>query len=751
MAEALTAFLLKESFYQISPPEGKLLYFTDKDPQVKSEELLSASEVDPRIPYPLLNPLQTLFYKLYRGGNALISSPTSSGKSLIAYLFMKNFEGRLLYTAPTKALVKEKAVELRAYYGRSVELRTGDSVLESFKEVKARVVVSTYEHLAYALRNSARWLEDVGAVVVDEVHQIVKRWMLEEIITACRRRDLPLLCLSATLPGLEELAQWMGAELVIKSAWRPVPLYREIRSLTEFRPVRRELEGESLVAGRLLSALYSLRQGGEQVILFVPKKSLGWKLLELAKEEKIGILNQTVPFEVEEEREPEIAFHNADVPKEEREEIEKAFRKGRLQTLIATQTMAYGVNLPADRVIILTRFFRKEGRLRSIPDNLDILQMEGRAGRLGIKKEGYSNLLVYGAKGKELEKELDRALERPLTTATMESSGDEALSFFLLLAHMYEGEEFENYLKNTYSFKRVGRERLSRIERFLRSHGYLEGYSPSQKGLFCIRTGIPPLSFEEFLRRKGLNLDPVSTIRPLLHMKKFDGLLNFLKGMEGFREDFQIVRAMLIPCGEECLKDNTDQLLFYTEGLTAKYPNIKNPPGEFSYLGTDALHLLRTLLEINRQGFYRFSTPELLQITHSLKYGISTEYSGLAGIKGIGHIRANLIKEVLKDLRIAPPEICSPVESLLETMESEKLWEPLLEKLMQYRRMNMERAKEELERIRRIFRNNRSGYMVDDRILLAYGLFTEGTSALKRTKRDLVELVVNELRRVRSS
>ncbi len=741
MAETLTAYLLKESLYSVNPPSGKLLYFTNRDNEVKSEELLRAVEVDPKIPYPFLNPIQTLFYKLYKGGNALVSSPTSSGKSLIAYLFMKNFEGRVVYVAPTKALVKEKAVEFRTYYGKSVEMRTGDSVLESYKEVRARVVVSTYENLAYAFRNFARWLQEVEAVVIDEVHQISKRWVLEEIITACKKRDLAMLCLSATLPGIEELSEWIDAKLVIKSAWRPVPLHREVMNLTQFKPIRKELEGEDLIAGRLLTALFSLKQRGEQVILFVPKKSLGWKMLELAKEEKIGIMNQTLPFEVEEEREPEIAFHNADIPKEEREQIEKAFREGKLQTLIATQTLAYGVNLPADRVIILAKFFRKQGKLRSIPDSLDILQMEGRAGRLGIREEGYSNLLVYGARDKDLQRELECALEKPFTTAIMEEAEDTALSFFLLLAHMYEGKNYENYLRNTYSFKKISKEKVERIEKFLRIHGYLEGYNLSQKGLFCVKTGIPPLSFEEFLRRKGLNLDPISTIRPLLHMKKFDGLYSFLKSSESFLEDLKIVRGMLLPCGEECFKDNTDQLLFYVEGLTVKYPNIKNPPGEFSYLGTDALHLLRNLMEINRHKFYRFSSIELLQIAHALKYGIKPEYSSIAGIKGIGHIRANIIKEVFKELNLEPPQIGVPVENFLEMVKREDFWELLLEKLAKYRKLNPDRAKEELQRIRKTFQNNRRGYMVDDKIILAYNLFLEGAVALKKTKRELIEAI----------
>ncbi len=742
MAKTLTAYLLKESFYQISPPNGKLFYRTDEDYETRSEELLRAEEIDPKIPYPLLNPLQTLFYKLYKCGNALIASPTSSGKSLIAYLFMKNSKGRLVYTAPTKPLVMEKVVELKRYYGKNVEMRTGDTVLESYKEVKAKVLVNTYEHLALSFRNSARWLEEVNAVVVDEVHMISKRWMLEEIITACKRKNLSLLCLSATIPSWEELARWIEARLVIISEWRPVPLNRNIHKLTDFEPIRKGITGKDLtIAGRLLNALFHLGKRDEQVILFVPKKEYGWKLLELAKEEKIGIMNQTLPFDVEEEREPEIAFHNADVPKEEREEIERAFREGRLRLLVATQTLAYGVNLPADRVIILTRFFKKEGKIKSIPDTLDILQMEGRAGRLGIKEEGYSDLLVYGARELKLEEELKTALQKPFTTALLEGGEKSLLSLLLLLAHLYEGENFEEYLRQTYSFKKLEKHKLEQSLSFLRNKGYLEGYKPSEKGMLCIRLGIPPVSFEEFLRRRALVLDPVSTIRPLLHMKKFDSLFSFLKERENFEEDYERVLGMLLPCGEECEHDNTHQLLFYTEGFTVRYPNLKNPPGEFSYLGTDALHLLKNLIEINKKGFYTLSTQEMLKVAHALKYGINPEYSSIAGIKGLGHIRANLIKNVLKELGIKPPKICTPVRDFFESIDSKEFWELLLEKYRECRSLDERKAESELEKLKTIFKNNLRGHMIDDKILLAYSLFVYGTDALKRKKRELIQEV----------
>jgi helicase len=109
--------------------------------------------------------------------------------------------------------------------------------------------------------------------------------------------------------------------------------------------------------------------------------------LRNCRQGKVGIFNQTLPFEVDEERPPEIAFHNADVPKEEREAIEREFREGNLRLLIATQTLAYGVNLPADRVLIMVRVF-KNRKWMCIPDELDLLQMGGQGRKVRAKGEG---------------------------------------------------------------------------------------------------------------------------------------------------------------------------------------------------------------------------------------------------------------------------------------------------------------------------------------------------------------------------
>jgi helicase len=751
--------VLESSRFSLNPPSGELVYKTPSG-RPRSAELVRGEEVDPRIPYRLLNPLQTLFYRKYRGGNALITAPTSAGKSLIAYLFIRDREGRKIYTAPTKALVYEKVLELRRILGRRIDVRTGD-IIEVYRPVTSDVVVSTYENLALALRNRLPWVEEVSAVVVDEIHHLMgtRGWVLEEMITYLLETGAEILGLSATLPGGMELARWIDAEVFIESLWRPVPLERRIIPLTEFREFTEPGNQEDRMAGRLVSALYELRRPGDQVIVFVHKKSVGWRMLELADRERIPVMNETVPFEKRTQGDPEIAFHNADVPKEEREEIEKAFREGRLPVLVATSTLAYGVNLPADTVLIGVRAFydRRERRWKIFPSQLDILQMEGRAGRLGIKDKGYSYILPYGAKPHTVEEEIRRRMEGELKPFIKESleegrlteDTERILSLFLLIGYLYEGENFRRFLRRTYSLKDLADDPvIEEVFEWLKETGYLEGGKLSEKALFCIRSGMSPLSYEEFLRRKVLGLDKPTVVRPLLFMKTFDGLYEFVRGGETFAEDDLYVRSKIAPCGHECFKDNTHQFIFYIEGLTFKYRNLQHPPGEFSYLGTDVLHLLRVLLDIRSFGDLNWSNREILEIAHSIKFGVSPEFSALGGIKGIGHVRANLLKRLLQEEGIKPPPVGAETDSFLELLRTHmgnSLEDRLLEILVRERlgEEGVERGRREVLQVIRRLEGNRGGFLVDDRILRTFALFLVGPEALRMRKRELLEVCLD--------
>ncbi len=738
--------VLKDSEFRLNPPSGKLVYKSVSG-SPKRVELIRAKEVDENLPYELLNPIQTLFLLTYTGKNALISAPTSAGKSLIAYLFLKGKEGKKIFAAPTRSLVYEKARELRELFKKKVEVRTGE-IIEIFKDTRSDIIVATYESLALALRNRVPWVEEAKGVVIDEIHQLMgnRGWVLEEIITFLLERNHEVLGLSATLPGAIELAKWIDAKLFIESKWRPVPLERKViplKDFQEFTSLPKKATQDEKFANKLLGALYTLKKPDEQIILFVHKKSVGWTLLELANREKIGIMNETTPFEKNEMDTTEIAFHNADVPKEEREAIEKAFREGKLPVLVATSTLAYGVNLPADTVIIGVRAFfdREQKKWKFFPELLDILQMEGRAGRLGIKEKGYSYILPYGVKEENLDKELTKKLGEPfkpyLKEVLLSNERLRVLSLFILIGFLYEGENFRKFLERTYSLRELAySERVEEVFNWLKDHGYIEGSRLSDKALFCVRSGMPPVNYEEFLRRKDIGLEPVIYVRPLLFTKRFDSLFDFVRRGETYEEDLAYIREKLLTCGYDCLKDNTEQFLFYIEGLTFKYRNIQIPPGEFSYLGTDVLHLIRNLLEIRKIGDIELTNEEILRLAHSIKYGITEEYASLGGLKGIGHMRANLLKRLLYEENLMPPKIGEPTEKFLSALHENfgsDLEEKLTEILVRDRfrdESHFQKAKSEAKKVINVLKGNEKGFLIDDRILIAFGIFLLGEKAI---------------------
>src|SRR5205085_3590899 len=113
------------------------------------------------------------------GSNVIVSTPTGSGKSLIAagaHFFALSARQaptardgrptRSFYTAPVKALVSEKFFDLCATFGTdNVAMLTGDASVNA----GAPIVCCTAEVLAnMALRDGAA--ADVGQVVMDEFH-----------------------------------------------------------------------------------------------------------------------------------------------------------------------------------------------------------------------------------------------------------------------------------------------------------------------------------------------------------------------------------------------------------------------------------------------------------------------------------------------------------------------------------------------------------------------------------------------------
>jgi helicase len=89
-----------------------------------------------------------------------------------------------------------------------------------------------------------------------------------------------------------------------------------------------------------------------------------------------------------------VAFHHAGLTAAQRKSVEGGFRAGRIKLLVATPTLAAGINLPARVVIIrdIRRFEAGSGQV-FIPVR-EIKQMAGRAGRPKYDKVGEAVILA---------------------------------------------------------------------------------------------------------------------------------------------------------------------------------------------------------------------------------------------------------------------------------------------------------------------------------------------------------------------
>src|SRR5579862_7793681 len=167
--------------------------------------------------------------EIVMGSNVILSTPTGSGKSLVAtgahFTALANNQ-RSYYTAPIKALVSEKFFALCEVFGpASVGMMTGDASVNP----RAPIICCTAEVLAsIALRDGAD--ADVGQVIMDEFHYYAdpeRGWAWQ--VPLLELPKVQFLLMSATLGDVtrfEADLTWRTGRptAVVSSAERPVPL-----------------------------------------------------------------------------------------------------------------------------------------------------------------------------------------------------------------------------------------------------------------------------------------------------------------------------------------------------------------------------------------------------------------------------------------------------------------------------------------------------------------------------------------------
>ncbi len=340
--------------------------------------------------FELYEAQQEALLEVFTGANVILSTPTGTGKSLVAvgaHLAAVATGRRTYYTAPIKALVSEKFFALIEVFGaENVGMLTGDASVNA----TAPIICCTAEVLAnQALREGAT--ADVGQVVMDEFHFYAepdRGWAWQ--VPLLELTGAQFVLMSATLGDVsrfvDDLTRRTGrATAVVSSAVRPVPLSYEW-ALT---PLHETLE-----------ELLSTHQAPVYVVHFTQASAL---------ERAQALTSVNVATRAERDRIAEtiaefrfaagfgktlsrllrhgIGVHHAGMLPKYRRLVEQLAQAGLLKVICGTDTLGVGINVPI-RTVVFTGLSKYDGRRQRMLKAREFHQIAGRAGRAGFDTAG---------------------------------------------------------------------------------------------------------------------------------------------------------------------------------------------------------------------------------------------------------------------------------------------------------------------------------------------------------------------------
>jgi superfamily II RNA helicase len=328
--------------------------------------------------------------ELVTGGNVILSTPTGSGKSLVAvgaHAAALARGQRTFYTAPIKALVSEKFFQLIDTFGpEKVGMLTGDAAVNE----QAPIICCTAEILANIALRSGRQA-DVGSVVMDEFHFYAdpdRGWAWQ--VPLIELPQAQFLLMSATLGDVDffrdDLTRRTGRDTaVITSVERPVPLH--------YRYVLTPLH-------ETITELLSTHEAPVYVVHFTQASAVerAQALMSInvtSKEDKqaiadlIGKFRFTAGFGRTLSRlvRHGIGVHHAGMLPRYRRLVETLAQAGLLKVICGTDTLGVGINVPI-RTVLFTALAKYDGQRTRPLKAREFHQIAGRAGRAGYDTVG---------------------------------------------------------------------------------------------------------------------------------------------------------------------------------------------------------------------------------------------------------------------------------------------------------------------------------------------------------------------------
>jgi replicative superfamily II helicase len=336
---------------------------------------------------------------LYVTDDYIVTHNTVCAEMYLSYECRKR-GGKGLYIAPLKSLARQKEQDWtnpkkRPHHFNDLKtsICTGDFRITAkrAKELEeSNIVIMTPEMLASRCRNhsseKSHFLESAGTIVFDEAHLLTVPSRGDHIEVALMKMveinpDVRIVLLSATMPNVDEICEWVtkltGKDThYLESVYRPVPLNIWYESFYDGDNSYDAREASKVGTAVGLVEYYS----DDKFLVFVHTKRTGRLMVDALK--RSGV---------------DAEFHNADLDLDSRIRLEDAFAGDKdTRVIVATSTLAWGLNLPARRVIVTGT-----DRGLSPVENYDIQQMIGRAGRLGLDPQGDAYILVPESQKKE--------------------------------------------------------------------------------------------------------------------------------------------------------------------------------------------------------------------------------------------------------------------------------------------------------------------------------------------------------------
>ncbi|MDI9419563.1 MAG: DEAD/DEAH box helicase, partial [Bacillota bacterium] len=384
----------------------------------------------------VLDPFQQEAIEYVDGNHSvLVAAPTGVGKTLIAdYLIEKTYgeSGRVVYTAPIKALSNQKFKEFKGLLGEeAVGILTGDVVVNP----EAPILIMTTEIFRNLLQQSPDRVADVRYVIFDEIHYIddPERGSVWEESLIFMPETMRFLGLSATIPNVEQLAAWISEirrqeVKIVTHSERTVPLrhyiYEESMGVvpaSQFKKHYTKISGKikGLDARQIPKTTHvdlvdEIKDDYLPCLFFTfsRKKAelnaveLGWEhnfLTPAERKQAEALIEEVI------QRYPPIlserwsslrsllvrgiGYHHAGMLPALKDVVEELFTHRLIKVLYCTETFAVGLNFPC-RTVCFDSSTKWDGQTFRTISNREYFQMAGRAGRRGIDTEGFVFTMV---------------------------------------------------------------------------------------------------------------------------------------------------------------------------------------------------------------------------------------------------------------------------------------------------------------------------------------------------------------------